>query len=479
MLKIKIFSIAISLILVASAFCGVTMASFAIDMTANKTIIILPGLFASGLYNTENNEPVWDPFYDLDLKFSDIMDETGALTIDKFIGDLLKAESFQDHLDRLVLNDCYGTPDSLFNLIAMNEDGTPEVPTVKRVPWTEDGGRLRYGVANAQKGMYQYLNQLYGRNYFVQVYNYDFRDDVRKVGKELEEYINGQGYEEVILVAHSNGGVVASSYLARSEANRQKVKKFISYNVPFLGSFAAISIIENLDGMVGGLGEVLPAALSGLVEDVFDRQFKKIANMWTVYQLLPSFDMLTNTFMDETAAIYIKENPQGKPNEENDNPYVKLEFDNDEELWDFYCSRPWAKMSNGELRPAMVEWLDYKRSIFVDNGSGERVHVSRLVDTTYFNGEGKSNVCQLYMYEDEFGALKVDEDLTVRTTHGDGTVPAVSGTAGSTDTNRFKQFVGFDHYGVVVNYDLVASELTKQAIDEYLKNNQSYMDKIF
>lgn len=479
MLKIKILSIAISLILVASAFCGVTMASFAIDMTTNKTIIILPGLFASGLYNTENDEPVWDPFYDMDLKFSDIMDETGALTIDKFIGDLLKTQSFQDELDKLVLNDCYGTPDSLFNLIGMNEDGTPEVPTVKRVPWTEDGGRLRYGVANAQKGMYEFLKKEYGRNYFVQVYNYDFRADVRKVGFELEEYINEQGYEEVILVAHSNGGVVASSYLARSEANRQKVKKFISYNVPFLGSFAAITIIENLNGMVDGLGEVLPSWMSGMVEEIFNNQFKKIANMWTVYQLLPSFDMLTTTFMDETAAIYIKENPQGLANEDNTNPYVKQVFENDEDLWDFYCSRPWAKMSNNELRPAMAEWLDFKRSIFVETATG-RKHVSELVDTTYFNGEGgKLNVCQLYMYEDEFGALKVDEERTVRTTHGDGTVPAISGTAGSTDANRFKQFVGFDHYGVVVNYDKVASELTKQAIDEYLKNNQSYMDKIF
>jgi hypothetical protein len=461
MMKIKLAVVSALLVTCATCFTLISLISDVVSITTKKAIIIVPGLFASGLYDTATGKPVWDPFEGLEIDFSQVMDETGAINFE-YVAQFIMSDELIEHLNKLWQNDYYGAEDSLFNMVAMNEDGTSAVPTIAPVPWT-DQSRLRYGVINAQKEMCEYLQSLYGREYEVEVFNYDFRLDIRYNGQKLEEYINARGFEEVILVSHSNGGPVVSTYLGRSQENRDKVKKFISYNSAFLGSFAALTILENMDGMIAAIKDIPEISfLSSAIEKVFQRQFLRIANMWTVYQLLPSYELLTMNYMGEQCGIYLDDE--------------LLEFDSREDLWEYYCSRPWAKMSNGELRPAMAQWLDFQDSMYVDV-NGKKVHVTELVDTTYYSGVGKQGDNVVYFttnFDDSYTLEKVE-----KTPYGDGTVLLASATAGVKDADKIRYFVGYDHYAVNVRYNEAAAKLTSQAIDEYLQKAKTPLQIAF
>ncbi|HKL94274.1 MAG TPA: hypothetical protein VJZ69_03225 [Clostridia bacterium] len=447
-LIISIFALAIIIVIF---FGSVTLCSYAIP---KKAIIILPGLFASGLYNTETGKMVWDPFDGLEeIAFSDLM-QNGDINLQGVLN-LLGEECVGKELGRLMDNDNYGASDSIFNNIAMNEDGTPKVPTVKPVPWNSES-RLRYGVVNAQKGMQETLEAEYGSEYDVQVFNYDFRADSRVNGRLLEEYINAQGYSEVILVSHSNGGEVAATFLGRSQENRNKVSKYISYDSPYLGAFAALGTLENLDNMVEGVVQALndagnPLGLADDVQQIFDNQFKQVANMWTVYQLLPSYDLLKLNYGGESFKIFVDD--------------VEQVFNSEQELYEFYCSRPWAKMSNGELRPPMVEWLDYINSMKVTMPDGTKVHSTTLVDTTYFSGKGINSVNQIY-FKTQGDSFVEEKEKNVFSLDSDGTVLLASATAGVTDSSKIVSLEYADHYAFVTAYDEIAAQKTIELINK-------------
>jgi len=461
MMKIKVAVVSVLLLTCATCFTLISLVADIVNLSTKKAIIILPGLFASALYDTKTGNAVWDPFTELDIDFAQVMDEEGAIDFG-YVAQFILSDSLIEHLNKLFENDCYGADDSLFNMIAMNEDGTSFVPTIAPVPWT-DQSRLRYGVINAQREMCEYLIASYGRDYAIEVFNYDFRLDIRYNGEKLEEYINARGFDEVILIAHSNGGPVVSTYLGRSQENRDKVKKFISYCSPFLGSFAAITILENMMGMISSIAEIPELSfISEGIAKVFERQFMRVANMWTVYQLLPSYELLTTKFKGDQSAIYL----DGE----------RLEFESKEELWEYYCTRPWARMSNGELRPAMAQWLEFSDSMYVEV-DGKKVHATELVDTTYFSGTGKlgGNIVHFTTNFDNSYTLESEE----KTPYGDGVVLLTSATAGVKDPNKIMYLVGYDHYSINVSYTKAAGTQTSQAIDEYLEKSKTPLQRAF
>ncbi|MDD4316381.1 MAG: hypothetical protein PHC84_04410 [Clostridia bacterium] len=445
------------------AFMSLSVTTYALYKAEKKTVIILPGLFASGLYDSATGEGVWDPFEGLDISFSEITGDAG-LNMGKLIT-LLMEDSVQEQLDKLLANDAMGASDSLFNMMAMNEDGTAAVETIVRVPWEKDT-RLKYGVVNAQKDMYDSLNAQFGAEYEVQVFNYDFRMDNRQNAVLLENYINENDYDDVILVSHSNGGQVAGVYLARSAENRARVSKYISYNSPYYGSFSAITILENTTDMISGLVEKLIAnSLIGLannVETVFTNQFMKLLNIWTAYQLLPSYELFASEYHGEQAAICI----DGEP----------VSFLNQEELWDFYCSRPWAKDSQGNLRPVMQQWLAYKDSLTVTLDSGEKVLSTTLVDTTYFAGTEVLTVNKAY-YVTEGDGIAFESSGT--TLDGDGTVLLSSAVGMLEDESKICYVPGVDHYGVNIKYYQAAAEATNDFVSKSIENKSVWYKKIW
>jgi pimeloyl-ACP methyl ester carboxylesterase len=139
----------------------------------------------------------------------------------------------------------------------------------------------RYGAANTYKKLFDELSDSFGSLYSnpfydVQFFSYDWRFSCAVAGAALAGFINARSYKEVILVAHSMGGLVASSCLATGSSIRNKVKKLITVGTPYLGAPKAVYVMET-----GGLFE-------GFLDFLFSEGIKAIANnMPGVYQLLP------------------------------------------------------------------------------------------------------------------------------------------------------------------------------------------------
>ena len=444
----SILAVIIILVTVGGTFVGT---SYYLH-SRKKAIIILPGLMASALYDTSTGNGAWDPFYDVDLNFKTFINEEG-LNLGSILP-LLLVKSVSEQIIKLFANDFHGAPDSLMNLIAMTEDGVPKVDTIEPVPW-ENKSRLRYGVINAQKELYEEYHKEYGEEYEVQVYNYDFRIDNRVSAQRLEEYINNKRYREVILVAHSNGGQVAACYLNK-EKNRAKVAKYISYSVPYFGSFSAITQLENIDNMLNSLLSTLgESELTRKLEQVFQNQFLSMLYMWAPYQLLPSFDFINVDNIGGKAEIII----DGQP----------VQFATEQELFDFYCSRPWAKMSNGKVRPQLATWPDYLDSIKVTLPNGEKVLSTTLVDTTYINGTGKETPIKVYFETNDDGQLKL-VDETYKSTYGDGTVSHYTGIGGEKDASKIVLLEGVNHYGINGYFKEKMETESFEIMDEYMQN---------
>lgn len=446
-----------------------------------KAVIILPGLFASGLYDTATGKGVWDPFEDLDLWFTDFTGRSGMPL--GIILQLLGKPEVTGELEKLLANNKEGTPDSLFNMMAMNEDGTPVVETVKPVPF-ESESRLKYGVVNTHTDIYNTLEAKYGAAYDVLVFNYDFRLDNRASGEKLEQFINEKGYDEVILAAHSNGGAVAATYLGRSKENRDKVSLYLSFDAPYYGAFSAIGTLEDVERMISGVtdaleGNVILENVGDTITEIFNNQFKKLLGMWAVYQLLPSYELLCtqqykHTFTEQIRGMNstVTESEQIEVQEAMFNiDGEDVIFESQEELWNWYCSRPWAKMSNGELRPPMAQWLEFQDSMMVELEDGTKVHSTSLVNTQYISGLGYNNVTKMYFESDE----NVEGGLTNLgqydfTDQGDGTVLLYSATAGTTDASRINILPYADHYDVFQRFNVYSKDLALSLIDRELSS---------
>lgn len=116
-----------------------------------------------------------------------------------------------------------------------------------------------YGAGNYYQSLYKSLKDEYGENYEVSFFAYDWRMSNKVSAQDLNEYITENAYDKVVLVAHSMGGLVASSYLAIGETQQNKVQKLITLGSPLLGTPIAPYVwgSERVDVLLGGaLGDV-------------------------------------------------------------------------------------------------------------------------------------------------------------------------------------------------------------------------------
>jgi pimeloyl-ACP methyl ester carboxylesterase len=117
----------------------------------------------------------------------------------------------------------------------------------------------------------------------VVAFPYDWRLDIREVGRQLKEKIDASvsGSGGFSLVAHSLGGLVARSFLQQFPDYLNRVQKFIMLGTPNYGSFA-IPVLYN------GLNDVLKmVALLDQQHDMPDLlQFAK--TFVSTYQMLPA-----------------------------------------------------------------------------------------------------------------------------------------------------------------------------------------------
>lgn len=257
----------------------------------------------------------------------------------------------------------------------------------------DNSGSGEYGVNDKYSYLCSQLYAAFGTEYDILFFSYDWRLSNADSADALEEYIDDLGYDEVILVAHSMGGLVASSYLT-TYRNRTKVDKLITLGTPYLGSPAILYTLENGDFILKDMDDSTKTA------------FKNVANNFpSIYETLP----ISRSFVD-----YI----------ESDNVTVS----GYSETYSFLTSCWWAKKSNGTAKPMFAAATSFHNSLMVSG-----VHVTELssVETYRIYGMGKDTITTVRYFD---GVC----DEPYPTNQGDDTVLYLSAINNSTlKTNKW------------------------------------------
>lgn len=290
------------------------------------------------------------------------------------------------------------------NEIACDENGNPIYDII---PYNPDN----YGIRDMYQKLYDELYDNYSEDYDIIYFAYDWRLSCATAAQRLECVLSN--YDECVLVAHSMGGLVASSYLNRSANNRAKVNKFISIGTPYTGAPKALYVIETGD-------------LSAGTQEFFN--FSEYAlNIPAVYELLPTM----RYFDSYTSYIY------------DDGTTVKG-FDNS---LAFMEDLDWAIKEDGTVKPMFDDAISFHNSLLDENG----VHIVERsgVDTYKIFGYGYATVC----------SVKYDENGDVdslETVMGDETVPCYSAlnNASMNDDNVY-QFTD-THVEILENDDCIS-----------------------
>ncbi|MGN0375435.1 MAG: Ig-like domain-containing protein [Butyrivibrio sp.] len=241
--------------------------------TENKAIYVLPGYMGSQLYY--NGNKMW-------------MDPT----------------ALKDDITKFFL---IGGEDTKFKL---KSDGSGSLLSVDM----EDD---LYGTFDTYKGVVEELESQFGGEdgeYDVIFFPYNWLGDLNDSVVELENHINDNGYDKVVFVTHSTGGLLASAYTAR---NKEKVLKNILIAPPLFGTYTSLQPIEtgkvtDIESMLedNGIENETIAVFWKQYDIIYDWIKYVTKNSPTTYQLLPSIEylrlmpvMYEDEFADGTAVM--------------------------------------------------------------------------------------------------------------------------------------------------------------------------------
>lgn len=385
----------------------------------DKAMILIPGLMASSLHTTEANE-----FFDAN---------TQVWGVQGFIN-LVKAASNEENPFR-------GT--ALSELIGCDENGIPN--TKLRVDDMTDVDC--YGAFQGMGYLYRLLSPDYGKQYDIVVWQYDWRETNVGSAEQLELFIEGNGWDEVMFFTHSMGGIVVANYLARSAANREKTELFMPFGAPFFGSMDAINnLFVNTTPGAGGFnlgGATID--IFGLLTDVMSEGENEFTlatlarTLSTVYELLPTqayneSDHFDSTLSGSTFNSYEKYVGATSSILLSGQPVTMSEF------LTYLQGFSWAKKADGTSIAPVANQASYVSSLYVDDGTGKKVFVTELVPTEYMLGIGVNTSIA--------ADINANGEITeiYKSYLGDGTVPAYSASAGhALDDEHVHYVVGIEH----------------------------------
>lgn len=202
----------------------------------NKAIVVVPGIMGSNLVKTATNEVVWG-----DWMMS--------------AGDISDIPVLHDAFQSL---ECDETGRTWYTLKAQND----------------------YGYGDVYKGIITSLenDSTISDEYDIKFFPYDWRKGVNNIAEELNTFIDG--YDDVIFVAHSMGGLVTERYLAYY--GDDKVSKQITAGTPFWGTPAMLSVLDE-----GNLGYIMDLDWTAQVFTSLELP-SILKNLGSCYDLLPS-----------------------------------------------------------------------------------------------------------------------------------------------------------------------------------------------
>lgn len=430
-------------IVLLTAILGISIFCVALPQKGKTTIIIVPGLLASTLVVGEEELPLWDPF-NSEHSMVEILDgQMGSL-----VTDFIFNKEYSTRTSAIIADIVNNNDTSILKMMAADENGIYNNNGIHAASMQSEPN-MRYGAFNSYKIWYDYFYEKYGKSCIIDIFQYDWRKDNRENGHALEEYINEMGYENIVFLAHSMGNLVTSQYLARSESNRDKVKGFVSVAAPYYGSLNALSILESAEGLeasaLNAVKDNLLANSIGLntntVSMIFQTQvYPLLYNLVSVAQLLPTIE-LAEQLKSYYGKSFLSVNGE--------------EITTQNQLNDFYSSRPWALKDNSIVKPYIKDLANYNKSFYVDDGKGNLVHASKLVNTYYLAGSGIDTSTHI---------LKNGENSEeIFTTFGDGTVPLLSAILDYEPDSQFVHiYDGYDHLTMGCKFiDTLADDLDK------------------
>lgn len=387
------------------------------DSVPNNAIIVIPGIVGTRLYA---NQEVDSKFYLLE-KFQK----------NKHYFTFASGHQFWEPYTSTISNDFQsGTTmqnkiQSETMMLICDEAGNSLVDIVPESAVDCEG----YGAKGTYTKLVEKLKETYGRDYSVDFFAYDWRKDVSKAAEELENYINQEAYDNVVLVCHSMGGLVASKYLANGSKNQEKVDKLITIGTPYLGAPKALYVFES--------GYLLDDTTSFFC---MATPIKSIVNNITsCYELLP-----TQKYFDLNDTTYVQyQNNNGFWHRKSTK---KLDYGKTRAL---IGERSWAQ-SGGTEKGFLGISEDFAESLFVN---GE--HITNTVDSYYIIGYGEDTILEVEEEYNKDGSFDKCRDLTV-TCGGDDTVPVISANIGGLADGEKTYYIKASHAGMVKNSNVIA-----------------------
>ena len=205
------------------------------------------------------------------------------------------------------------------------------------------------------------------------------------------------------------GGIVASSYLARSSANRTKTDKLITLGTPYTGAPKALYVMET-----GKLNWITEAALN------LSEYAKNIPALYELFPTEEYFDSYTR---------FIEVDGVAK------NGYTAA--------WNYMKTLDWAKKSNGTVKPMFAEAEAFHNTLFIN---GTHVTDRSDVDTYKIIGVEEDTItCVAFDANNEY-------DFYYYSTEGDGPVPTYS-ALNNADKYSYKTYAYYKNYTDLIKYE--------------------------
>ena len=309
-------------------------------------------------------------------------------------------------------------------------DVWPDVYSMSALACREDGTSINnltpviassaYGAHSVYENLYNELVDEFGLRYDILFLSYDWRMSNDEAIETLEEWIDMFDYQEIILVAHSMGGLVASSFLKNSEYSNL-VDKVITIGTPYLGAPAVLHALET--GQFFDIDYFVPPSIT-------DDDYRNAVDLELCLGTMRTFNNFPSIY--ETLPI-----------ERGFWPYIRV----DDSLLDlvgtqnFLQNCAWGKQSDGSPKQMFNDAIDFHNSLMY-NGK----HITDLTgyDVYRIYGTGTDTIEQCE-YRSSGQSSNYQYRGPILNAIGDGVVPSTSATNNFSTMQISIPFNGVSH----------------------------------
>lgn len=154
------------------------------------------------------------------------------------------------------------------------------------------GNDGEYGSTKMYTKMVKGLKDEFGEDNVI-FFPYDWRMSIESAAESLKKYIDDNDYENINIVAHSMGGLVACEYIKMAPEKKDNIK-LITLGTPYLGAPTALWRTEKGQALV--TNSLFSDSIGEYLYNLIDlrNEFKEVmSNMRSVYELLPTSNYFT------------------------------------------------------------------------------------------------------------------------------------------------------------------------------------------